>query len=164
MFTSVEISTKSIFNCLFWFIVFVIIVLALISYSLAISLSLIPANLVILGPLIASAVAFIFYKLALRGGGITKEKEPEEMDNNDSDITEIVEEEVGPEIPAILVQASGAVTRVHHVTLSTNLTPCSPIKNNFLMPPLPKSGSTLPPVMSPFSTQSVLSVQNNAFR
>ena len=160
MSTNVEISTRSVFNCLFWLLVSVIIILALISYALAISLGLISGKLAALGPILASIVAFIFYKLAVDGAINTNGKEPEDKDTPSTDIIATLEEEVLTEPPIISVQdTTGTVSSVLNVSLSTNLSPSVPLQNNFLLPPLPKSGSILPPVMSPFSTQSVLSLQ-----
>ena len=147
-------------NNQFWFLVSIIVILALISYAFAISLSLIPGKLAILGPILASIVAFIFYKLAAVDIIAPNGKESEDMETIDSDIIVTLEEEVEMEPPTINVQdTNGTITTVHTVSLSRNINPYSPLKNNFLMPPLPKSGSRLPPVMSPFSTQSVLSLQ-----
>ena len=129
MFTAVEISAKSVFNCLFWFLVSIIVILALISYAFAISLSLIPGKLAILGPILASIVAFIFYKLAAVDSIAPNEKESEDMETIDSDITVTLEEEVETETPTINVQdTNGTITTVHTVSLSTNINPHTPLK------------------------------------
>ena len=65
MFSNEEITTKSVFNCIFWFIVCIIVILVIISYALAISLNLIPIKLAVIFPIGAAIFAFIFYKLAV---------------------------------------------------------------------------------------------------
>ena len=167
MFKAVEITTRSIFNCVFWFIVSIIVILLLISYAFAISRSLIPGKLAIVGPIIASIVAFIFYKLAVGESLDSPQKEPEIMMDTEQEkdiIVTLEDDDIAAEHPVISVEDThiAPVTSIHTVSLSTNMTPCSPLKNNFLLPPLPvtMTGSRLPPVMSPFSTQSVLSLQS----
>ena len=165
MFKAVEITTRSIFNCVFWFIVSIIVILLLISYAFAISRSLIPGKLAIVGPIIASIVAFIFYKLAVGESLDSPQKEPEIMMDTEQEkdiIVTLEDDDIAAEHPVISVEDThtAPVTSIHTVSLSTNMTPCTPLKNNFLLPPLPVPGSRLPPVMSPFSTQSVLSLQS----
>ena len=154
MSASENISIKSVFNCLFWLLVAVIVCLTVITYAFAISLSLIPTKLAVACPIIASVFAFLFYRLVVMDKLQIEQKElvAEEVLEDEIDVT--LEEERKPSPPVITVRdTNGMTTTMHTVTLQ------SPLKNNFLMPPLPKTSSRLPPVMSPFSTQSVLSLQ-----